>query len=420
MSDGRNRVVVVGGGVIGACAAYYLNKDGWKVTIIERAGFGQGSSWANCGFVSPCHVLPLTEPGAVWKAIKALGRPRSPLYIRLRFDPALWRWLWNFARRCNERCMLEAAQARHPLLQSTMQLLRQLLEEEQIECEWQYRGLLYVYKTRQEMEEFAETDAMLSKKFGLKARRYDGEDVVRFEPALKEQEMAGGWYYEDDAHLRPDLLMNELKRVLQQRGVEIKENCPMKDLEADGRVARAVITPSGKLEAEAVLIATGAWTPQLAGPLRCYVPIQPGKGYSITMDRPDPCPQVPMIFPEVRVAVTPFRTTFRLGSTMEFSGYDETLNPKRLEFIKWGASQYLKSPYTERVHDQWWGWRPMTWDGVPVIDRLPAFDNVWIAAGHNMVGLSMCAGTGKLVAELIGNRTPHIDPAPYRIQRFLS
>ena len=152
--------------------------------------------------------------------------------------------------------------------------------------------------------------------------------------------------------------------------------------------------------------------------LGCRVPIQPGKGYSLTMPRPAICPTHPLIFEEHRVAVTPFQSGYRLGSTMEFAGYDETMNRSRLAILTDAAKLYLRDPLAEPVQEEWWGWRPMTFDGLPIIDRSPAMSNVLIAAGHNMLGLSMAPATGKLVSEMLGEAQPHIDPGPYGLRRF--
>ena len=177
-------------------------------------------------------------------------------------------------------------------------------------------------------------------------------------------------------------------------------------------------TAQGELAADLFVVAAGAWTPLLNEQLGCRVPIQPGKGYSLTMPRPAVCPKIPLIFPETRVAVTPFQSGYRLGSTMEFAGYDESIRPERLQLLKDGATGYLQEPYCEPVLEEWFGWRPMTYDSLPIIDRSPKYDNVMIAAGHNMLGLSMAPATGKLVAELVEGNSPHIDPKPYRVSRF--
>jgi D-amino-acid dehydrogenase len=152
--------------------------------------------------------------------------------------------------------------------------------------------------------------------------------------------------------------------------------------------------------------------------LGCRIPIQPGKGYSMTMRRPNICPAIPLIFPETRVAVTPWESGYRLGSMMEFAGYDETLRVERLELLKRGAEPFLKEPWTEAVEERWFGWRPMTFDGVPIIDFAPALENVLIAAGHNMIGMSTGPGTGRLVAEMMSRAPTHIDGRCYGLARF--
>jgi D-amino-acid dehydrogenase len=174
----------------------------------------------------------------------------------------------------------------------------------------------------------------------------------------------------------------------------------------------------GELAADAFVVATGAWTPQLNRTLGCRVPIQPGKGYSITMARPGRCPVVPMLFDEDRVAVTPWPSGYRLGSTMEFAGYDETLNRSRLAILRDAAKYYLHEPFGEPVTEEWYGWRPMTPDSVPIIDRSPLMGNVWLATGHSMLGVTMAPVTGKLIAELLGGQPPHLDPKPYSLARF--
>jgi D-amino-acid dehydrogenase len=416
MSSPR-RVVVVGGGVIGAASAYYLNRAGWAVTVLDRSGFGQGCSHANCGFVCPSHVLPLAVPGAVSAGLAALFQPNGPLTIKPRFDPTLWSWLYHFARRCNQRDMLEAGHAIQALLNSSRSLYAQILDEERIDCEWETKGLLFVFLHEHAMAHYAKTDRLLRESFDMPAKRLGPDELLAREPALRPG-LAGGWHYDGDAHLRPDRLMAEWRRVLVERGVTIQEGCPVRSIVRERGQALAVLTNRDKVTADAFVFATGAWTPLLNRYLGCRIPIQPGKGYSITMVRPDKCPSLPLIFEEHRVAVTPMRSGYRLGSTMEFAGYDTTLNRRRLELLKEGARHYLLEPYNEPVVEEWYGWRPMTYDGKPIIDRSPKLANVVIVAGHNMLGLSMAPATGRLVAEMLDGSTPHVDPAPYRVGRF--
>jgi D-amino-acid dehydrogenase len=349
--------------------------------------------------------------------LKALVARNSPLKVHPRLDPALWNWFWRFSRCCNPRQVLQSGRAIQTLLTSSRQLYDELLAEEQIECEWEAKGLLFVFRTQQAFEHYAETDELLGREFGYRARRITGRELAQFEPALKDG-LAGAWLNELDAHLRPDLLMTEFKRVLLARSVTIHEHCAAGNFIRENSRVRAVKTPAGELAADAFVLAAGALSPQWSRQLGCRLPIQPGKGYSITMPRPARCPSVPMIFEEHRVAVTPFASGYRLGSTMEFAGYDSSIRPERIELLKSAARLYLHEPLTEPVQEEWFGWRPMTPDSVPIIGASPALKNVWIASGHSMLGLSMAPGTGKLVAEMIAGEQPHIDPVPYGVTRF--
>lgn len=411
------RVVVVGGGVVGACSAYYLAKAGFAVTVVDRGKFGAGCSHANCGYVCPSHVLPLAMPGAVWSTLKTLFHRNSPLKVRPTVVLKNLGWFLGFARRCNHRTMLATGHAIQALLNSSRTLFDELIRTESIACEWETKGLLFVFQTPKHFEHYAHTDELLRREFDMPARRFDSAALAALEPALKPG-MAGGYLYESDGHLRPDRLMSELKRVLLGLGVEVREDCAVTGFAKSNGTATAVRTASGDLQADHVVVATGAWTPQLNAELGCRVPIQPGKGYSLTMPRPALCPTYPLIFEEHRVAVTPFASGYRLGSTMEFAGYDDSMNRSRLSILTDAAKHYLRDPLAEPVQEEWWGWRPMTFDGLPVIDRAPVARNVLIAAGHNMLGLSMGTATGKLVAEMIGGGKTHIDPNPYGLGRF--
>ena len=412
----RERVVVVGGGVIGAACAYYLRQAGRAVTVIEQGAFGRGCSHGNCGFVCPSHVLPIAAPGVLWSTLKTLFARNSPLKVRWRLDPAMWGWFWRFARNCNRRDMLAAAHAIQALLVSSRSLYDDLLQATLTDVEWEARGLLFVFRTQAAMDHYAQADQLLRSEFGLTARRHDGHALCELEPALKPG-CAGAWHYATDGHLRPDKLMLAWRRVLESQGVEIREYCELRDLVIDGRLVRRAVTSQGDIAVDQIVVATGAWTPQLCRMLRCRIPIQPGKGYSLTMPRPAICPRLPMIFEEHRVAVTPFESGYRLGSTMEFAGYDSSLKPDRLNLLRNAAAIYLREPSAEPVLESWYGWRPMTPDSLPYIGPVPDIDNLFIAAGHGMLGVSMSPATGRLVAELLSGQTPHIDPRPYAVGR---
>jgi D-amino-acid dehydrogenase len=343
----------------------------------------------------------------------AMLSKNSAFYIKPRLDLALWAWMWNFARRCNVKCMIESGKALAPLLESSMEIYQRL----GLECEWEKRGLLFVYGDQEKLDAYEESDRMLRESFDHPARKLNGTQLAAMEPALKEG-LAGAWFYEADAHLRPDRVMEAWKIKLEQRGVRVVENTEVKGFIKKEAKAQAVKTSNGQIEADAFVVATGAWTPLLNSELGCRIPIQPGKGYSMTTKRPNICPGIPLIFPETRVAVTPWESGYRLGSMMEFAGYDESLREKRLELLKRGAEPFLKEPWTTEVEERWFGWRPMTFDGVPIIDFVPAMENVLIAAGHNMIGMSTGPGTGQLVAEMISGAATFIDRSPYSLRRF--
>jgi len=313
--------------------------------------------------------------------------------------------------------MLEAGAARHALLQSAAALYREIIDREKLSVDWQAQGLLFVFRDRHGFDEYRDADRWLRTNFGVAARMIEGSDALTaLEPALKPG-LAGAWLYEIDAHLRPDRLMRELQRILLERGVRIIEQCEVKGFGEAGGNARVAHTTHQDIEADEFVVCTGAWTPFLNNALGSRIPIEPGKGYSITMPRPTICPRHSMILEECHVGITPFADGYRVGSTMEFAGYDTTLNRTRLDYLRKGAAQYLHEPAAEPVEEEWYGWRPMTWDDNPYIDRAPRFPNVWVAAGHNMLGLSMGPATGKLIAEMIEGRAPHVDAGPYRIGR---
>jgi D-amino-acid dehydrogenase len=313
--------------------------------------------------------------------------------------------------------MIEGGRAIQPLLLSSHELYRGLIRKEALDCEFEERGILFAYREKGALEAYAATDRLMTETFHCPARRLEPDELIAMEPALKPG-LAGGWYYRDDAHLRPDKLMTAWHQVLERGGAAIRAHCALTAFQGRNGHAVSARTARDELAADAFIIATGAWTPMINEPLGCRIPIQPGKGYSMTMPRPSVCPRIPLIFPETRVAVTPFQSGYRLGSTMEFAGYDESIRPERLQLLKDGAAPYLREPFCEPVEERWYGWRPMTYDSVPIIDRSPKYDNVYIAAGHNMLGLSMAPATGKLVAEMVNGTAPHVDPKPYRVGRF--
>jgi len=413
---GRERTIVVGGGIVGIACAHYLAKAGAAVTVIDRGPIGGGCSQANCGYICPSHVLPLTEPGAVRTALKSLFRPGSAFRVKPRLSPALWTWLWQFARRCNHRQMIEAGRHLQAILDSSMCEYRRLMVDEALECEWRENGLLYVLQSEHGMREFAENDRLLGDEFGVKARRIEGNDLPAFDPALADG-LAGAFHYEGDASVRPDLLNTRWAERLKTRGVEFVERCELRHVDKSAGRVRRLVTSTGEIPVERVVFALGAWSPQFEKQLGCRIPIEPGKGYSVTTAETAANPKYPMLFPEHRVGVSPFEKGCRLGSIMEFAGYDTSIPPSRIEQLHAAARHYLKTPISPGGVS-WYGWRPMTWDSLPIIGRVPHLSNAYLATGHNMLGMSLATATGRLVAELVEGVPTHIDAGPYSPERF--
>ena len=414
----REKIVIVGGGVIGIACAHYLDRVGFRVTIIDKGDFGNACSQGNCGYVCPSHVLPLTEPGAVKMALKSVFRPASPFRVQPRFDPALWHWMWQFARRCRHQSMLAAGRHLKAILDSSMVEYKKLIESDGLEAQWQEEGLLYVFRTERGLADFARTDALLHEEFGVAAERLEGDSLLQFDSALK-ADLPGAYFYRGDTHLRPDVLNRNWVRQLQKKGVQFRDSCELQSVRKVGGRVVSLQTSQGEIMADRFVFAMGAWSARLGGELRCRVPVEPGKGYSITMRRPEICPKHPMLFPEHKVGVTPFEDGYRLGSMMEFSGYDESLPEERLQQLCQSAEPYLLNPVSsEGERRPWFGWRPMTWDSLPIIGQVPALKNAYLATGHNMLGLSLAPATGRLLAELICEETPHLDGDAFGPGRF--
>lgn len=408
-------VIIIGGGVIGGFAAYYLLENGWSVTVVDKDRFGQGASSGNCGLIVPNHILPLNSLGTLFKAFRWMLSKDSPLYIKPRLDAGLIKWFCQFARHAQPKAVLKSAKGRHALLQSSFALYATFMQTERMACDWNVGGSLHIYRSAKGWNDFHGTDTLL-RQFGIAAQPLDRKTMLGLVSTLGNR-VSGGWLYKQTAHLRPEKLMSGLRRVLLHRGARILENSAVQTFRQAKGHASAIVTEDTELSADAFVLATGAWTPSFENQLGCKLAIQPGKGYSITTDRPQSFPEIPCFFEEQRTVYTPWLDECRLGGTMEFSGFDDRLNQRRLCALAKGLDGYFDPSQFNGRKKEWCGFRPMTVDGLPYIDRSPRMKNVIIAAGHNMIGLSVGPGTGKLIADIMDETIPHIDPHPYRIAR---
>lgn len=409
-------VLVIGGGVVGVACAYYLAGNNKQVRILEKETVGSGASHGNCGFLFFSDLPPLCSPGAVSQELLRTIKGASPLYIAPRFDPRLFLWLMKFAGKCNRSHLKHAISARADLLGHSMALYNDLFSTEHLLCDEEHKGILMVFKDEANIKAYGKVNEQL-KPFGFDARFYDKEALLTLEPALKE-DVKGGWHHPKDHHLRPDLLMKTWKALVLSQGVLIEEECPVTGLTARGGWIAGVETPKGRYTADHYVLAAGAWTPGISKVVGMNVPVQPGKGYSITMDRPRVCPEIPCYLYERNTVVTPFESGYRLGGTMEFSGFNQTIIPRRLENIRNAAGAYMKSPLGHPVKEEWVGLRPMTYDDLPIIDKSLKHENLYIATGHGMIGLTTATATGRLISDMISGKTPDIDPKPFSMKRF--
>ena len=413
----NRRAVVIGGGVVGCASALSLARLGWQVELLESGTIGGGCSHGNCGYLCPSHVMPLAVPGAVGNALRQMIRGTGALQVAPRLDPTLARWLWRFWRQCRQDLAEKSARGRHALLTSSRALYDQMFRTEGVEGVIADRGLLLVYPNESEFAAHEKTAKWLKSEFGIATRAVPPEELTTFEPALRPG-LGGGWWYEGDAHIDPDHVIDAFRFLAEREGVTFLEHVSVDDVIVEGGRARTVVTNCGEIEADRVILATGAETPLFTRRLGLDLPIQPGKGYSITVRTPERAPQIPLVFEAQHVAVTPFGKTFRIGSTMEFAGYDRTLREERLALLRRSAEEHLIDPGRGPALEEWWGWRPMTPDDLPFIGAHPEVENFFVAAGNGMIGLSSAPATGQLVAELASDVKPHLDPAPYALDRF--
>lgn len=411
-------VLILGAGVSGLAVALTLLEEGRGVTVIDSGRIGGGASHGNCGTLTPSHAPPLAAPGTIGKAMRWMLTPDAPLYIKPRFDPLLWRWLTGFSLRCNRRDWLASTHAKAAMLNDSRARIAEWVRGYGLDCEFTERGEDYVFHDQRALEHEMRDLPMLAD-FGVESEVIDGPEYEKQEPALKPG-VIGAIRFPGDAALRPDRYVAELARVVRERGGTIVEHCALESLQAgsDGVLAQ---TAQGSIRARDAVIALGAWSPQLAA--RIGLPwlrnaIQPGKGYSITYDPPAIVPKRALTLREVSVCVTTWDSGFRLGSTMEFSGYDTVLNEQRLGALERGARKFLHCPVGPVVRERWYGWRPMSRDDIPLIGPAPGQPHLWLATGHGMMGVGMSAGTGRMLADMMAGRRPEVDPAAFDPARF--
>lgn len=416
VAERRDDVLVVGGGVVGLACAQALAAAGRGVRVLERDHLGGATSRGNCGTLTPSHALPLAAPGMVGKALGWMLKPDAPFLVRPRFDPALWAWLLRFAARCDARTFVAAIAPKAALLSTSQVLLADLVESRKLDCGYRRDGFVYVFRDARAFHAAVDSHVPL-REHGIVVEQWDGARAEAEEPALKPG-VAGALFFPGDGHLRPERYTAELARIAREDGAAIEEGVEIVALERDGEGWRAIAANGRRFHARELLLASGPWAARMVRGLGLRLPIVPGKGYSITYDRPAITPRRPLVLKEQSVCVTAWDDGFRLGSTMEFAGFDARLTRARLDALERGAATALHEPVGPVKREEWFGWRPMTWDDLPILGAVPGHRGLWLAVGHGMMGMGMSAATGRLLTDLMTGRAPVIDAAPYAITRF--
>jgi len=412
-----SKVIVAGGGVIGLCTAYYLNKAGHEVILIDRGDLKQGTSFGNAGYISPSHFIPLASPGIVAKGLQWMLSSSSPFYIKPRLNMDLIRWALTFWKRSGKGTM----ERNIPHLNYILHLSRELTSEIRNDLGNQFRmeekGCFMLYKSalteKHELELAKEATAL-----SIETRVFNAKEIQAMEPEV-EVNVRGGVLYPIDAHLHPGDLMQTIHAHLQQAGVQFQLETTITGFEKQGRKVTKVLTDKGDFSGDEIVLATGSWLPVTSQDLGIDLLLQAGKGYSMTFDAVEKNLHYPAILVDDRVAMTPMGADLRMGGTMEISGIGSPMLMKRVQAIFKAAKSYYPDlpvafPSPEKI---WHGLRPLSPDGLPYIGRHSKYDNMVMAGGHAMLGLSLAAATGKLVEEIVGGIDTSIDISAFNVER---
>lgn len=414
--NAHEEIVIVGGGVIGVCSAYSLAQKGLRVLLVEKGDIASGCSSGNGGLIVPSHAVPLASPGALGEGLRWLLDAESPFYIKPRFDLDLLGWLLRFVLASRGSVMLRSLPVLRDLLFDSAALYQELAATAGFDFGYKGNGSLWVCLSEERLER-ERKEVLLFERFEIPVRVVDRGDVHELEPALL-PEVAGGVFYPNDGHIDPARFVTGLAEKARELGVEIWSQTEVMGFETSERRITRLRTTRGDLQPGQVILAAGSWSPQVARTLNLHIPIQAAKGYSLTLENPDPAPRLPLLFGEARVVVNPFGHALRLAGTLEMAGMDLSINRRRVEAIRKSSAAYLPGIAEAKLIEIWRGLRPCTPDGLPVISRSRDFNNLIIAAGHAMLGMSLGPVTGKLVSQLVCEEQMEMDVTPLRMERF--
>lgn len=409
-------VVIIGGGIIGLCSAYYLQKEGFQITIIDQSNLDSGASYVNAGYLSPSHIVPLSAPGVMKKGLKWMLDSSSPLYIKPRLNADFLKWTLAFNKSCSANHVKKAIPAIKGITLLSQDLYDAIKRDENFTFHYEKKGLLMLCQTEAMLEEEIKA-ADLAKKEGLDARELSMAELKKMEPNVN-WNVKGATYYSCDSHTTPQEFMEEMKAHLKKVGVTFCANEKVEDVNVlNGRISE-VKTNKQILKADEFVLAAGSWSPILSKKLGIKLLLQAGKGYRINTTQQTGI-TIPSILAEAKVAVTPMHGFTRFAGTMEIAGINDTINKVRVDAIANATTRFypeLKLTEEEK-NDAASGLRPVSPDGLPYIGKSSKCNNLSIATGHAMMGWSMATATGKLVSEIISDRKTSLNLHPFHPDR---
>lgn len=415
MSDSVD-VAVIGGGVVGVASAAFLAERGARVVLLERGEICSGASYGNAGWISPSHGTPLPSPGVVRQALRWLLDADSPFYVKPRFDLELALWLLEFLRASSAARARSTLRANRELILASLALYEKLAAEPGSDFGFARRGLVVACESPDGMEHArAELDALAE--LGGGGRELGNAELRALVPQLS-PELRGGIYFPADAHLDPERLVQALARRAAANGAALWTRQEVLELELRGRRIERIVATRGELRAAEVVLAAGAWSPQLGAQLGLRLPVQAAKGYSVTVRRPADFGEHPVLLSEAKVALTPLGDALRFAGTLELAGLDLRVNARRVAAILRAVERFLPGLAAGPRIETWRGLRPLTPDDRPIIGRPRAFENLVVATGHGMSGISQAPMTAQLVAEICRGEAPGLPLGPFSPDRF--
>lgn len=398
------------------CSAYYLVREGYEVTLLEKKNLSEGASVINAGYITPRHIVPLAAPGVVTQGLKWMWKSTSPFYVKPRWDPEFFSWAWKFKKSATRAHVERSIPVLKDISLKSHLLYEEIFRDVDFDAHYEKKGLITVYKTEKTKKKEIEKGKKI-KSENLDVEVLSRNEVLNMQAALDEK-ILGAVYYRCDAHSNPGDFVVQLGDWLTRNGVILNLNEEVTELVKKGDDLIGVKTNSGNYEADLVVLAAGSWSPQLANMLGLKIPIQGGKGYSIDVHRETGI-TLPAILAEANVAVTPMNGFTRFAGTMEFSGNNDVIRKERVEAIARAAKNYYKNIELtiEEKEMARSGLRPVSPDGLPFIGKTPRYNNLIVAAGHAMIGWSLGAVTGKLVSQIASNQEPIVNLEPFKPER---